>query len=76
MREPLDLFVANDLGRHRDLAMCFSRAVRFGLGGLVATPLVVRLSDRRGRKNTMITGMIIYIAGIAMIYRKIKRNKR
>jgi len=39
----------------------------FGLGGLVATPLVVRLSDRRGRKNTMITGMIIYIAGIAMI---------
>ncbi len=39
----------------------------FGLGGLMATPLVVRLSDRKGRKNTMVAGMIIFIIGTAMI---------
>ncbi|MEI6580523.1 MAG: MFS transporter, partial [Eubacteriales bacterium] len=39
----------------------------FGLGGLVGTPLVIRLSDRKGRKNTMVAGMIFFIAGTAMI---------
>jgi len=39
----------------------------FGLGGLAATPVVIRLSDKIGRKNTMIAGMSIFIAGIAMI---------
>ena len=39
----------------------------FGLGGLAATPFVILLSDRKGRKNTLIAGMLIFIAGTVMI---------
>lgn len=38
-----------------------------GAGGLVSTPVIAKLSDTKGRKYTIVLGMIIFMAGAAAI---------
>lgn len=51
--------------------MPHSRATIFilllGLGGLVSTPLSAKLSDKFGRKNTVVVGLGVFMFGAALV---------
>ena len=41
--------------------------VLIGVGGLASTPIISMLSDKKGRKNTMLIGYAVFIVGVSSI---------